>query len=245
MASGARRGRHRSAPRPGVAIARAVNLSQKLRRSRNDSASACTRGRQARAASAQRANPFGINASILARMAWANTGAAPSVEMPMTSGDRLTMAPKAKSENAGRSMTLTGTPARRAAAANSAAAASSAQSATAIAAPAKSLPRPTAFVDHDRPARRRAGKRAASPRSAPAQRPRLARPPPKAIRLSTPRPRVPPATMARLPSSEKNTGNRDKAAMRGGVAAGMRSTITAGQSPSKRRSDSDRWPSAR
>jgi hypothetical protein len=53
----------------------------------------------------------------LARIAWPNTGAAPSVEIPITKGERLTMAPKAKSQNFGLSMTLTGTPAARAAAA--------------------------------------------------------------------------------------------------------------------------------
>ena len=143
----------------GAATARSVNLSQKLRRPRNGSASACTRGRQARAASAQRAKPFGISASILARIAWPNTGEAPSVEMPMTSGERLTMAPKEKSQNAGRSMTLTGTPAARAAAANCAASSSSAQSATAMAAPAKSSGVPRSIVQDDRPARRSSSER--------------------------------------------------------------------------------------
>src|SRR6266567_3372868 len=42
------------------------------------------RGRHVRAASAQREKPLGIRASSLARMAWPNTGAAPSVEMPIT-----------------------------------------------------------------------------------------------------------------------------------------------------------------
>ncbi len=119
-------------------MARSVNFSQSVRRRRKESASAATRGRHVRAASAQRAKPFGISASILARIAWPKTGAAPSVEMPMTSGERLTIAPKEKSQKAGRSMTLTGTPAARAAAANRAASASSAHSATAIAAPAQS-----------------------------------------------------------------------------------------------------------
>ena len=122
----------------GVAIARSANLSQKFLRPRNDSASACTRGRQFRAASAQRVKPFGISVSILARIAWPNTGAAPSVEIPMTSGERLTIAPKAKSQKADRSMTLTGTPAARAAAAKAAASASSAHSAMAMAAPPQS-----------------------------------------------------------------------------------------------------------
>ena len=41
--------------------------------------------------------------------------------MPITSGERLTIEPKEKSQNAGLSITLTGTPARRASAANAAA----------------------------------------------------------------------------------------------------------------------------
>jgi len=44
------------------------------------------------------AKPFGKSASSLARIACANTGAAPSVEMPITKGERLTMAPKEKSQ---------------------------------------------------------------------------------------------------------------------------------------------------
>ena len=88
--------------------------------------------RQRFAASAQRAKPRGISASSLARTACANTGAAPSVEMPITSGERLTMAPKLKSQNAGLSITLTGTPAARAAAAKCAASSSVSQAPTAI-----------------------------------------------------------------------------------------------------------------
>ena len=80
----------------------------------NDRPDAFTSLRQRRAASAHCAKPRGISASSLARIAWPNTGAAPSVEMPITSGERLTMAPKEKSQNFGLSMTLTGTPAARA-----------------------------------------------------------------------------------------------------------------------------------
>jgi len=71
-------------------------------------------------------------------MACPNTGAAPSVETEMTSGERLTIAPNWKSQNSGRSMTLTGTPEARAAAANAAASASSVIAPTAIAAPLRS-----------------------------------------------------------------------------------------------------------
>ena len=170
--------------RSGAATARAVNFSQKPRRPRNGRASACTRGRQARAASAQRPKPFGISASILARIAWPKTGAAPSVEMPMTSGERLTMAPKAKSQNAGRSMTLTGTPAARAAAAKAAASSSSAQSATAMAAPAISASRPAPLVDDDLAARRRRSERAQFLVGDRQRTHRRARPRPRAVRLS-------------------------------------------------------------
>ena len=106
---------------------------------RNDSASACTRGRHCRAASAQRAKPRGISASSLARIAWPNTGAAPSVEMPITSGERLTIEPNVKSQNAGLSITFTGTPALRAIAANAAASVSSSNAPTAIAVPSRSV----------------------------------------------------------------------------------------------------------
>ena len=69
------------------------------------------------------------------RIAWPRMGAAPSVEMPTTTGERLTMAPNWKSQKAGLSMTLTGTPAARAAACRRPASASSAASITAMAAP--------------------------------------------------------------------------------------------------------------
>ena len=63
------------------------------------------------AAATQRAKPAGSSASMRERMAWPNTGAAPSVEMPTTSGERLTTAPNRKLQKAGLSITLTGTPA--------------------------------------------------------------------------------------------------------------------------------------
>ncbi len=49
------------------------------------------------------------------RMTWPNTGAAPSVEMPTTSGERLTIAPSWKVQSSGLSMTFTGMPAAAAA----------------------------------------------------------------------------------------------------------------------------------
>src|SRR4029077_5147388 len=99
----------------------AGNKCQNLRRPENDSPDAFTALRQRAAAAAQPANPSGRRASSLARIACAQTGAAPSGEIPITSGERLTIAPNEKSQNAGLSITLTGTPAVRAPAANSAA----------------------------------------------------------------------------------------------------------------------------
>src|SRR5262249_60869310 len=116
----------------------AVNSCQNLRRPENDRPDALTAFRQRAAAAAQAVNPLGSKASSFARIAWAKTGAAPSVDIPITSGERLTMAPKAKSQNAGLSMTLTGTPRARAAVENFAAASSSSNAPIAIAAPVRS-----------------------------------------------------------------------------------------------------------
>ncbi len=82
-------------------------------------------------------------------MAWANTGAAPSVDIPITSGERLTMAPKAKSQKAGLSITFTGTPRARAAVANFAATSSSSKAPIAIAAPVEIVGRPATTIDGD------------------------------------------------------------------------------------------------
>jgi hypothetical protein len=57
--------------------------------------------------------------------------------MATTAGERLTMEPNWNSHQAGLSMTLTGTPAARAASKNAAASASVSASATAISAPEK------------------------------------------------------------------------------------------------------------
>ncbi len=122
----------------GFCIACAVNSCQNLRRPENGSPVAFTAARQRAAAAAQSAKPFGSKASSLARIACAKTGAAPSVEMPITKGERLTMAPKAKSQKAGLSITLTGTPAARAAEAKTAAPSSSSKAPMATAATEKS-----------------------------------------------------------------------------------------------------------
>src|ERR1051325_10430647 len=98
-------------------MAHAVKYCQNLRRPAKESPESCNAARQAAAALAQAAKPLGSSASSFARIACANTGAAPSVEMPMTKGERLTMAPNEKSQNLGLSITLTGTPDARAAAA--------------------------------------------------------------------------------------------------------------------------------
>ena len=84
--------------RCGSATARAVNNCQNLRRPANDSPDDFTAGRHCTAAATQREKPCGSSASILARIACANTGAAPSVEMPTTSGERLTIEPNEKSQ---------------------------------------------------------------------------------------------------------------------------------------------------
>jgi len=85
----------------GWFIAQAANSCQNRRRAADETPADCTHLRQPRAASAQRAKPRGSIASSLARIACANTGAAPSVEIPITSGERLTMAPNEKSQYAG------------------------------------------------------------------------------------------------------------------------------------------------
>jgi len=61
------------------------------------------------AARAHPASVGGISVSMRRRIACASTGAAPSVEMPMTTGPRLTIVPKVKSDSAGWSTLLTGT----------------------------------------------------------------------------------------------------------------------------------------
>src|SRR5262245_31199194 len=88
--------------RSGLLTAKAANARQNRRRPDDESPEDCTALRQRRAASAQRAKPRGIIASSLARIAWPKTGAAPSGEMPMTNGDRVTEAAKAKSQYARR-----------------------------------------------------------------------------------------------------------------------------------------------
>ena len=89
------------------------------------------------ASAAHRERPCGSAVSTRRRIAWPKIGAAPSVEMPTTTGERLTIVPNWNEEKAGRSTTLYGTPACRAAAAKVFASASSRAAQTAIAAPSR------------------------------------------------------------------------------------------------------------
>lgn len=97
-----------------------------------------TCSRQSRAAAIQRAKPRGSIASIRARTVCPKTGAAPSVEMPTTSGERLTMAPNFTSQRCGRSTALTIAPVARAAATKATASTSSSMAPTQKAAPQRS-----------------------------------------------------------------------------------------------------------
>ena len=115
-----------------------MKRSQKLRRSLNPWKRAVTPSRQSRAAATQRLNPRGSIASIRARTVWPKTGAAPSVEMPTTSGERLTIAPNFTSQRCGRSTALTMAPAPRAAATKATQSASSSRAPMQKAAPQRS-----------------------------------------------------------------------------------------------------------
>jgi hypothetical protein len=133
--------------------------------------------------------------------------------MPITSGERLTIAPNEKSQNAGRSMTLTGTPAFRAAAANCAAALSFGQSAIAMAAPVKSAAVQfrcwimTALLGGAPASANMSslGSKANTSTCAPAADKS------SAFQVAA---ALPPATTARLPLSAKNAGSRDSGAIR-------------------------------
>src|SRR5215831_19073757 len=133
--------------------------------------------------------------------------------MPITSGDRLTIAPKEKSQNAGRSITLTGTPAFRAVAANCAASLSFEQSATAMAAPLKSS------ADQSRRWMTTAqfgGALASASMSSPGCNAKTSTCAPAADRSSAFQvaAALPPATRARLPVSTKKAGSRAIGAIR-------------------------------
>ena len=90
--------------------------SQKRRRARASPMVALTAPRKLSAKPASRPRPSGKRPSIRARTWRARTGAVPALEMPMTTGPRSTMAGMMKLDRSGRSTTLTGTPAARAAA---------------------------------------------------------------------------------------------------------------------------------
>ena len=154
------------ARRRDAVTACAVNRCQNLRRAANGRPDAFTAARQRAAASAHSAKPFGSSASSLARIACANTGAAPSVDMPITSGERLTIAPKEKSQNAGLSMTLTGTPAHPRGIGEDAGALVVVEGADRDRRAAQIVRPPVAPVERDRAARRLGSDMRAFPRTA-------------------------------------------------------------------------------
>ena len=121
-----------------VANARSEKRSQKARRCWPGARRLLTASRKDCASVAQLFRLRGNSASILRRRACARIGAAPSVEIAMTTGERLTMEPNWNWQNSGLSITFAGTPAARAALENARASASSAQSAMASEAPPRS-----------------------------------------------------------------------------------------------------------
>ena len=151
-------------------------------------------GRRARRATPWRRrpsarSPTGSSASMRERMAWPNTGAAPSVEMPTTSGERLTMAPNWKVQKAGpvdhvdgHAGTRTRASKMRAASASSSAAATTSGGAR----EGRGVHEARAQIDCSRPADRRQAP--PSPRRDRGPAPRRWRPPPRAARPS----RLPP-----------------------------------------------------
>ncbi|MNE16693.1 hypothetical protein D3C80_1096460 [compost metagenome] len=95
--------------------ARSTNFSQKDRRAEPGTSRRLTRSRITWASAPQSLSESGSNVSMRRRMACARIGAAPSVEIDTTTGERLTMEPNWNWQNSGLSMILTGTPAARAA----------------------------------------------------------------------------------------------------------------------------------
>src|SRR3974390_901602 len=202
-----------------------MKLCQNIRRAEKFSPRSFRVVRQDCAAAAQAAKALGSIASSFARMACANTGAAPSVEMPITSGERLTIAPKAKSQNSGLSITLTGTAAWRAACTKSAASLSFSNVPTATAAPVKSA------AIHGRACR------ATEPRGGSTARARISSDM-SAAYTSTRAPAadsnsafhaaaaLPPASTVRRPSSARKMGSLASGAMRpDGISDGVRCTV--------------------
>ncbi|MNZ66613.1 hypothetical protein D3C78_848420 [compost metagenome] len=95
--------------------ARSTNFSQKERRAGPGTSRRLTRSRIVWASAPQSLRASGSKVSMRRRMACARMGAAPSVEIDTTTGERLTMEPNWNWQNSGLSMTLTGMPAARAA----------------------------------------------------------------------------------------------------------------------------------
>ena len=131
------RARNFSSAAGGATNARSAKRSQKARRCSPFSSFVITASRTCRANAPQAASDGGSTVSMRRRIACARIGAAPSVEMPITMGERLTIEPNWNWQNAGLSMTLTGTPAALAAAKKQAASPTVSTSASATAALAK------------------------------------------------------------------------------------------------------------
>src|SRR5262245_38997008 len=218
-ASASRRSRSRaSGARPPAPSASVANRSQKRRRTAFARLRLLNCRRHACAASTQRAKPAGSKLSMRERTACANTGAAPSVEMATMSGERLTIAPKLKVQKAGRSITLTGTPARRAALARRCASASSAAAPTTSSAPAKFAPSHALAFNTTGPPGGSAARESISGHGAGAHTSTMA-PAADSNSAFQAAAALPPAMTTRLPCSLKNSGTLASGDMRGGRAA--------------------------
>ena len=202
----------------GFDNASAPKLRQKDFRSVLPRPERMTRPRQLFAAAAHRARPAGSSVSIIDRMAWPKGGAPPSVEMPMTSGERLTIAPNWKSQNAGLSTTLTGMPLERAVAAKLAPSWSSSSAPIAMATPSKSSSCNGRWIST-----MRSGHSAASlthSASGLSQTSRICAPAAASSSAFQAVPADPPATRADLPLSFRNTGSVARSPMRAVVSRG-------------------------
>ena len=147
------------------ATAPSKTRAQKRCRCTGSGMTARTEARKLSAKRARRPRRAGRSASIRARRRRASTGEVPPLEMPITTGSRSTMAGTTKLDSPGRSTTLTGTPAARAA------------SATRASTSLRPVPRRPRLGPRHRPPRTRAG-----PGGAPPGRPGPRPPGPRAAR---------------------------------------------------------------
>ena len=104
-----------------AANARSAKCRQRSRRAAPMGNRAFTASRKSFARAAQLPSAGCNRPSILPRISWPKTGAAPSVLMPMAIGARLTIVPKLKVPRPGVSTMFTGTPDARAEIANASA----------------------------------------------------------------------------------------------------------------------------